>query len=167
MPNYRFGRCDGRHEIIDFGLGRARCPWRAPRRRLQAGQIFLYLWYTAYCPPSWRPANLTASSLVENARTGPVRARITRPALVIRWILNGAGSGSPVGFLAAMCVRARSARASETQSHFQTGRRRALVAPIPSAHQAQLRCRRVSTSPHDSPLPQTLPGRVPRSKRRR
>jgi hypothetical protein len=82
MPNYRFGRCDGRHEIIDFGLGRARCPWRAPRRRLHygAGQIFLCLWYTAYCPPSWRPAILTASS--------------------------GAGSGSPVGFLTAMCIRA-------------------------------------------------------------
>ena len=43
-----------------------------------------------------------------NARTGPVRARITRPALVIRWILNGAGSGSPVGFLAAMCATSQS-----------------------------------------------------------
>ena len=48
-----------------------------------------------------------ASSLVENARTSPLRARITRPALVIRWILNGAGSGSPVGFLAAMCVQGK------------------------------------------------------------
>jgi len=46
--------------------------------------------------------------LVENARTGPLRARMTRPALVIRWILNGAGSGSPVGFLAAMCATSQS-----------------------------------------------------------
>jgi hypothetical protein len=44
---------------------------------------------------------------VENARTGPLRARITRPALVIRWTLNGAGSGSPVGFLAAMCFQGK------------------------------------------------------------
>jgi hypothetical protein len=34
----------------------------------------------------------------------PLRARITRPALVIRWILNGAGSGSPVEFLAANSI---------------------------------------------------------------
>ena len=39
---------------------------------------------------------------MENAHTGSLRARMTRPALVIRWTLNGAGSGSPVGFFAAM-----------------------------------------------------------------
>jgi len=39
---------------------------------------------------------------VENARTGSLRARMTRPALVIRWTLNGAESGSPVGFFAAI-----------------------------------------------------------------
>jgi hypothetical protein len=38
---------------------------------------------------------------------GSLRARITRPALVIRWTLNGAGSGSPVGFLAAMCFQGK------------------------------------------------------------
>jgi len=80
-----------------------------------------------------------ASSLVENARTGPLRARITRPALVIRWILNGAGSGSPVGFLAAMCVQGKTRSGIRDTVYFQTGRRRGLVIPIPSAHQAQLR----------------------------
>jgi hypothetical protein len=38
-----------------------------------------------------------ASSLVANARTGSLRARMRRPALVNKWTLNGAGSGSSVG----------------------------------------------------------------------
>jgi len=59
-----------------------------PDALYEVGQIFLSLW----CPPSWRPANLTASSLVENARTGSLRARMTRPALVSKCSLNGAGS---------------------------------------------------------------------------
>ena len=38
-----------------------------------------------------------ASSLVANARTGSLRARMRRPALVNKCTLNGAGSGSSVG----------------------------------------------------------------------
>jgi hypothetical protein len=38
-----------------------------------------------------------ASSLVANARTGSLRARMRRPDLVNKWTLNGAGSGSSVG----------------------------------------------------------------------
>src|SRR6516164_1789360 len=38
-----------------------------------------------------------ASSLVANARTGSLRALMRRPALVNKWTLNGAGSGSSVG----------------------------------------------------------------------
>ena|SRR5438034_3283415 len=46
---------------------------------------------SAHQPPSWRPANLTASSLVENVRTAPLRAAPCRQR--------------KEGFFAARCVQ--------------------------------------------------------------
>jgi hypothetical protein len=90
-------RMHARHSILDAGnmqtavreVHRSPKGLSAPRAsRYGAGQIFLCLWM------SWRPANLTASSLLENARTGSLRVRMTRPAPVSKCTLKGAGSGS-------------------------------------------------------------------------
>jgi hypothetical protein len=64
------------------------------------------------------PAKLATRKSDGYARTGPLRARITRPALVIRWTLNGAGSGSPVGFLAAICFQGKTGSGVRDTSSF-------------------------------------------------
>ncbi len=61
-------------------------------------------------------------------------------------------------------IGASGIRRAQSLSQTRPGQFRELVAPIPSGHQAQLRCRRANTIPHDSPQHRTLSGSVPRSK---
>jgi hypothetical protein len=55
---------------------------------------FLVLVVHRVVPAKLATRKSEASSLLENARTGSPRARMTRPALVSKCTLNGAGSGS-------------------------------------------------------------------------
>ena len=52
-----------------------------------------FRWILLFVIMAHAPATELLQLLVEG-RTGSLRARITRPALVSRWILKGAGSGS-------------------------------------------------------------------------
>src|SRR5262249_37233101 len=63
-----------------------------------------------------------ASSLVANARTGSLRARMRRPALVNKWTLNGAGSGSSVGLFVVRALHPLPTKAPRGEPAFRSPR---------------------------------------------